>query len=370
VHWRRAGGCRAVRGGSLSLKTVEEVRAVLHERLDSVDFGSECVLLDYPAYPNIGDHLIWLGEVLYLTQSRGVNITYASSARDFRESWCPRNATIVFHGGGNFGDLWPDHQKFRESIIARFPDRKIVILPQTIYFRNQANLASAARGLNAHPDLTLFARCERSLATALENFAKCRVILAPDPAFHLVGILNPRIQPPRAKQALYHCRVDPEQPPGVDPDYIGLRDLHMEDWVSLRRSWKAVYWETGGRFRALRSTAKFLKGLRRELPTFRRERWSFSDWRASMPRPAAIPLRTWMMAHAGAYQFAGYPGIVTNRLHGHILALLLGIPHVFLPNIYFKNESFYQTWTKDLPGFRFVDNPFDARRALTEVSGV
>jgi exopolysaccharide biosynthesis predicted pyruvyltransferase EpsI len=41
--------------------------------------------------------------------------------------------------------------------------------------------------------------------------------------------------------------------------------------------------------------------------------------------------------------------IVTERLHGHILGLLLGIPQVLVGDRYGKLQSFYDTWTKDTP---------------------
>ena len=37
--------------------------------------------------------------------------------------------------------------------------------------------------------------------------------------------------------------------------------------------------------------------------------------------------------------------VVTDRLHGHILALLLGQPQVLLDNSYGKVNAFYETWT-------------------------
>ena len=39
--------------------------------------------------------------------------------------------------------------------------------------------------------------------------------------------------------------------------------------------------------------------------------------------------------------------VVTDRLHGHILCLLLGIPHVVLDNSYGKVRRFREAWTDD-----------------------
>ena len=48
---------------------------------------------------------------------------------------------IFIHGGGNFGDLWPEHQQFREMILQRYPDRPVIQLPQSIHFQDKANIA-------------------------------------------------------------------------------------------------------------------------------------------------------------------------------------------------------------------------------------
>jgi len=41
--------------------------------------------------------------------------------------------------------------------------------------------------------------------------------------------------------------------------------------------------------------------------------------------------------------------IATDRLHGHILALLLDIPHIVFDNDYGKIGRYVATWTRDSP---------------------
>jgi pyruvyl transferase EpsO len=45
--------------------------------------------------------------------------------------------------------------------------------------------------------------------------------------------------------------------------------------------------------------------------------------------------------------------VVTDRLHAHILCLLMNIPHVLLDNAYGKLSAFYNTWTRSSPLARF-----------------
>ncbi|NEQ42325.1 MAG: hypothetical protein F6K00_01695 [Leptolyngbya sp. SIOISBB] len=56
--------------------------------------------------------------------------------------------------------------------------------------------------------------------------------------------------------------------------------------------------------------------------------------------------QTWSFVHSAIYQFRQYEVIVKNRLHGHILCTLLDIPHVFLPNSYYKNRAFIEHFMK------------------------
>jgi hypothetical protein len=51
--------------------------------------------------------------------------------------------------------------------------------------------------------------------------------------------------------------------------------------------------------------------------------------------------------------------VVTDRLHGHIMCLLLDIPHVLMDNNYGKVRGFYEAWTKDNELTIWADSPED-----------
>ncbi|KAK7091508.1 hypothetical protein V1264_009178 [Littorina saxatilis] len=59
--------------------------------------------------------------------------------------------------------------------------------------------------------------------------------------------------------------------------------------------------------------------------------------------------------------------LVTDRLHGHILSVLLDIPHVLLDNCHQKLSSFHNTWTRGLKNCRLADNAEDASRYVMEL---
>jgi exopolysaccharide biosynthesis predicted pyruvyltransferase EpsI len=54
--------------------------------------------------------------------------------------------------------------------------------------------------------------------------------------------------------------------------------------------------------------------------------------------------------------------VVTDRLHGHILSLLLDLPHVVLDNRIGKLRSYYETWTSRCRRSVWAD---DAETALS-----
>lgn len=68
---------------SPELSTAVKIKDALHKALGNLGGFEECALLNYPDYPNIGDHLIGLGTVLYLTEVLKTPIKYIASIDDF-----------------------------------------------------------------------------------------------------------------------------------------------------------------------------------------------------------------------------------------------------------------------------------------------
>jgi pyruvyl transferase EpsO len=56
--------------------------------------------------------------------------------------------------------------------------------------------------------------------------------------------------------------------------------------------------------------------------------------------------------------------VVTDRLHGHLLSLLLDQPHVLLPDRYGKIHNSWLTWTYDWPEVHW-SNGGEGRFVLT-----
>ena len=85
----------------------------------------------------MGDLLIYHGTEQFF-KDHHINVTlkrceYDLDLEEVKAKITP-NTTILLHGGGNFGDLYPQHQKIREEMVANFPNNRIIVLPQTAYF--------------------------------------------------------------------------------------------------------------------------------------------------------------------------------------------------------------------------------------------
>jgi len=281
--------------------------------------GGRCALLDFPNYLNVGDNAIWLGQRCALN-AVGARLVYTSDQTTYNpEQLTARlgNGTILLQGGGNLGDLWPDHQRFREDVISTFRDVPIVQLPQTINFRRSEALARARAVFNSHPNLTLLVRDRQSLRVAQGAF-EAPSLLCPDMAFALGGLSS--TGPPRA-DVLWLCRSDQESA-GAEWDRVVAPD-ERQDWSE--------------------QAAGFEVHLRAALRRWHRHRivrkgaWIYT--------PHLYDVLARQRLAYGCRLLRRGKVVITDRLHGHILSILLGIPHILIDDRYSKVKRFYDTWT-------------------------
>lgn len=366
----------------IDISTPEKIKDILHDALGKMGTFDQCALLDYPDYFNLGDHLIGLATVLYLTDILKTQINYVANIRNFSEEVLDKQvgkAPIILNGGGNLGDLWSHHQKFREHIIEKYRDRPIIIMPQCIYFTNPENLNQAAAIFNAHPNLTLFTRDNYSYELASKHFSNCQVIKAPDMAFHLVNMPLPIFKLNPNHPILYLCRQDVELNQPFSPDGLEIPNLVVQDWVDSgnwiyrgrdgSENLKEWYWRIPG------MVLLFREGWQRGGFANPQEWISRYQWERSHPYVVkfnslydSFTYRfSWSLIHTGIYQFLQSRLVITNRLHGHILCILLGTPNILLPNSYYKNESFYNSWSYQIPFSKFVTEPLQVKATVQEV---
>src|ERR1700722_5314242 len=122
---------------------MESIKAKLAVITKVIPRRSSIIYVDFPVYENIGDLLIMKGtEQFFMDYQIIVRKRYSMASFRFTER-IPLDWIIVCQGGGNFGDLYPHFQSFRERITATFPNHRIVILPQTIHFKSEFKQAES-----------------------------------------------------------------------------------------------------------------------------------------------------------------------------------------------------------------------------------
>ena len=301
--------------------------------------GAPYALLDFPDHANIGDSAIWLGETAVLRELAGRPPAYACSTRNLDVDRLRRavpEGPILLHGGGNFGDIYERHQGFREHVMATFPDRTIVQLPQTIHYRDPARIAATARALTAHGDVHLLVRDRRSLALAERHFGGAT--LAPDCA----PTMGPLARRPAETDTLLMLREDVER---VRRDGVAaLSDAGPVDWPA-----------EDGRFHARARREAVLRCLLTGRVGRDARRVVLYETLARRRLRRAVRLLS-----RGRF-------VVTDRLHGHILCLLLGIPHVALDNDYGKVHAYAREWTHEAATVRLATGPQEAAAALDDL---
>lgn len=100
-----------------------------------------------------------------------------------------KNDKIFCHSGYHLTDLY-DEQSVYLSLVATFPNRTILIFPQTIFYKDKKNLKRTADILNKNGNVILLCRDEVSYNTANENFVNCKLLLFPDIVTSMIGSIT------------------------------------------------------------------------------------------------------------------------------------------------------------------------------------
>ncbi|MEX8058192.1 polysaccharide pyruvyl transferase family protein [Microbacterium sp. 16-032] len=325
-------------------ESLDAVRAFTSSVLqDTLSSASEVVLLDIPTHENVGDNMIWQGEIEYLKRLH-VRVAYEADifrhSRKLLDRLAP-STPILLHGGGNFGDVWPSFQEFRERVVADNHDRRIVQLPQTVYFQSPSRAAQANAILSAHPDFTLLVRDTDSLERASTALPDVNVRLCPDMALGW----TPREAQTRGKSRgiLVLAREDKE----AAGDLAAEIELHLGPSDEVR-DWRLTGWQ-----KALWRVTRVPGRLARVVPWLRNSALMFRVIRH------ANEFNRKQNLLAGLTLVRGRRAVITNRLHAHVLAGLLSVPYVVTENNYGKIGPIFQNYTHVLRSGTFAPKATD-----------
>jgi pyruvyl transferase EpsO len=285
-----------------------------HWQISPLVVGRSVHYVDIPFHGNIGDLLILQGTLEFFRKN-SIDLKSISAFFNFSPKWVDPEDVVVFHGGGNFGDLYKGPQQIRELCVDQLRNNRIVVLPQTIHFRSDVAYRRCCELMSRHPDLHICVRDRRSHDLARKMTGN--VYLLPDMA-HQLWPLNSKNNSPKRRIGIF--RTDGERRPG------GVEEADdVTDWPNLVGYRDRIFPVLQKCMRALH-----LLSLDKRLVTTEMRLWIFY---ADRLVSEAIEL------------LSNYDDVATDRLHGHILACLMNKRNLVIDNSYGKNSQYTEQWT-------------------------
>jgi pyruvyl transferase EpsO len=285
------------------------------------------VLLDCAYYRNVGDVLLWQAALDLLAEIPS-KCRYSCSIETFMPRRVPREAIIVLTGGGNFGDLWVRHQQFRHRILKEFPSHKIVQLPQSVWFEDESYMQSDIKVFNRHQgEIVIYLRDEQSFNIIKNNYPNVDARLMPDLALTFNAekfCKKHRIKMTAGEKTLLLKRNDKE----LSPKSPAPKTDHISDWSCMEVPIPAY-----SKYKSLMDLLE-----RRHIGVRIRKATSDLYWKHILKDE---------ILQSGISFLMPYKTIISTRLHGAILAALLGKEVVLIDNSYGKSSGVYQLWMKE-----------------------
>ena len=309
------------------MKIEERIKALREKIKESLIplIDGDYVFLDLPYYSNIGDSLIWRGTEDFL-KFLPHKCLYRCSLRTFQFKSLPKDVVIIMQGGGNWGDLYPQHNEFRKKIIELYPNNKIIVLPQTVYYEGARNVRWDAKVFRDHKNLVLCARDKYTywFLNAF-RFSK-KVMLVPDMAFYIDSIFLKSTSLPASKKGLLFKRIDKECSDLSEVEKVLSVGYATGDWPQYE----------GGD-----PQMEILEEFIREKRLDEADRYALNTY---------LPTRV----ETGIRFISSHDIVISNRLHGALLAILLGKDVYIVDNSYGKNSQFYDTWLSSTDGVKLL----------------
>lgn len=288
------------------------------------------VFIGSPIHSNLGDQLI-AQQGLALIRSMGFSDVveipeFVYELYPSRVQIRPRD-TIFLIGGGWMGSLYED-QLVIEEILSSYPDNRIIILPQTVYFYPDGRFSSP------------------------EQFAK--IFTA---ARHAHICL-------RERRSWRYC-LDVL---GLDPERVHL----LPDLALLRMQKKAVRKEgrTGRMILALRRDVEKQPGtgsMKKTVEAVCRSRRMRCIQTSTIWKHKVIPMyRRDDVIEDKIREFASADLVVTDRLHSMVFAMIAGTPCIAVDNTTGKISGVYEEWFPDMPGVMVLSSPSMLTEQLIE----
>lgn len=294
------------------------------------------VFIDLPYYSNIGDTLIWKGTEDFL-KSVPYKCLLRASFQTFQYPPLSEEIVILMMGGGNFGDLYAPHNELRRKVVQKYPNNRIIILPQTVYYEAAKNARRDAMVFRQHKHLTICARDQYSYRFLRAFGFSKNILLVPDMAFCINKEELMQYCRPSLDKDLFFQRVDKEKTDVSAIDSMS-NNYDISDWPNYAEPEPMV---------------EHLYALIRDNRFKEADEYAVTTY---------LPQRV----KTGVEHISQYNRVFSNRLHGAILSVLLGKEVFILDNSYGKNSQYYNAWLRDLDNVRLLSesHSFNLNRKL------
>lgn len=281
---------------------------------------SKVVFIQSPEHGNLGDHLISVGIRELIKKKYPTKKCVEFSGREYDifkdniEQITSSKDIIILVGGGNFGNLYIEEEERRRCVIKKFPNNEIIIMPVTITYTDnevgETEKKISQKIYNAHRNLTIFCREEKSFNIANCIFNGNKIILSPDSANALEQIYSEKIDIKR-NGALFCLRNDKEK-------IINNENI---DIIKKVLKGKNIFYEITDTVIKKRVTKKTRT---RELEIL-------------------------------AKKFRSSEIVITDRLHGMILGMLTKTPTIVFKSLDHKITESYK-WYKEYNYIFYIEN--------------
>ncbi len=275
-------------------------------------------------YGNIGDIAISKAQYHFLNENlKGYEIVPIAISQtrfviDSIKKQIQPNDIVTIVGGGNMGSMYPDIEELRQLVIRSFKNNRIVCFPQTLDWdtslRSKKSLRHIVKVYSSHPDIYIFARESTTFSKLKDIFRKHKNVnigLVPDIVMSATAKTLGAVDNSERPVILRCLRDDKEAA-------LSKEQYDFIDAVLARTDYKIEKTDTHAGGAQLDNT-----------------------------------YCTKLVADK-INQFQSARLIITDRLHGMILALLSGTPCLVIPNANHKIKQTQLDWLSKHPRLTFV----------------
>lgn len=287
-----------------------------YSKLQKKNNEKEYIIFGIPVHGNIGDQAIAVAENKFLKDLGANHILEIISpkvieAAQILKKIVSKDAIIIIHGGGFLGNQWAKEEERAECVISSFIENKVVIFPQTVFFKDndEGKIAQekAKRIFSQHKNLVICAREKKSYSIMKEIFQSAKIILIPDIVLYLdefKGDFN--------REGILLClRSDPE--------------------AKLKENERKIIYNLVSRYD------------------------NNITWTDTVIDEVIFEDKRKQCFYNKLNEFSKSKLIITDRLHGMIFAAMTKTPCIVMGNYNHKVKGVYE-WIKDLQYIKYIDS--------------